>query len=93
MFRWRDSLYIADRKARLQAEAQASPAEPKEQQPTGNGSRRTTFVAGGNRRASRQVETVAAPQKRQRRISQKMQEAMDDPEADFGTAFAPEEGR
>ncbi len=81
--------FNADRKARQQIAALARPAE-KEQQPVPSGRRKPTADAGGSRRAARQAQKDAAPQKRQRRVSQKVQEAMDDPDLDFGTA--PESG-
>lgn len=78
----------ADRKARQQAAAQAS-LMGQRQQPVTNGTRRTTVDAGGTRRVHKQMEEMdAAPQKRQRRVSQKMQEALDDPDAELGATFA-----
>lgn len=81
--------FNADRKARQQIAALARPAE-KEQQPVPSGRRKPTADAGGSRRAARQAQKDVAPQKRQRRVTQKVQEAMDDPDLDFGTA--PESG-
>ena len=76
--------WCADRKARQQTGAQASLTEPG-QHPHAGGHMAATD-AGGIGRSSRQVRGGAVPQKRQRRVSQRMQEAMEDPEADLELA-------
>ncbi|CAL8463614.1 g3148 [Coccomyxa elongata] len=74
----------ADRKARQQTGTQASPAEPG-QQPVATGHWPATDPSGINR-PPRHAQSGAVPQKRQRRVSQRMQEAMEDPEAEFEPA-------